>query len=87
MAVPEGGSRQYPAVMLATGDHDDRVVPLHSYKLIAQMQHMLTAAPESAQRNPLLLRVEVGQGVGVGGRWSTVRTLDTMVLDAEAIMD
>jgi len=41
VAAPEGGSRQYPAVILATGDHDDRVVPLHTLKLVATLQHEL----------------------------------------------
>lgn len=58
--VPGG---QYPAVLLTTGSHDDRVVPLHSHKLIAQLQHALAG---EGQRNPLLERVEVRAGHGAG---------------------
>jgi prolyl oligopeptidase len=63
----QAGSRQYPAMMLATGDHDDRVVPLHSYKLVSQLQHALGMGESSPQRNPLLIRIEVAApGGGVG---------------------
>jgi len=36
------------------GDHDDRVVPLHSHKLTATLQHTLTGSPDSPQTNPLV---------------------------------
>jgi len=45
-------------VQLTTGDHDDRVVPLHSYKLIAELQHTLGQS-DTLQRNPLIIRIDV----------------------------
>ncbi|GLC56852.1 hypothetical protein PLESTB_001156200 [Pleodorina starrii] len=67
--VPAGGSRQYPAMLFATGDHDDRVVPLHSLKMLATLQYQLAgqgAGQGAAQRNPLVARVEVNAGHGAG---------------------
>ncbi|KAG0144673.1 hypothetical protein CROQUDRAFT_47007 [Cronartium quercuum f. sp. fusiforme G11] len=52
---------KYPPTMLLTADHDDRVVPLHSFKLAAQLQHSLPQNP-----NPLLLRVDLKAGHGAG---------------------
>ncbi|KAJ3077267.1 hypothetical protein HDU98_004229 [Podochytrium sp. JEL0797] len=57
--VPTGGA--FPAVLIITGDHDDRVVPLHSMKLAATMQHNLG---DSA--NPIMMRINTKAGHGAG---------------------
>ena len=44
------------------------MVPLHSYKMIATLQHTLAGYPDSPQRNPLLLRVDHNAGHGGGER-------------------
>lgn len=50
----------YPATMVLTGDHDDRVVPAHSFKFAATLQ-------ENAQgSNPALIRIDVNAGHGAG---------------------
>ena len=64
--APPANGGQYPAILLTTGDHDDRVVPLHTHKLLAQMQYVLSGGKGSVQRNPLLARVEVRAGHGAG---------------------
>ena len=64
--APAGGTRQYPAMMITTGDHDDRVVPLHSHKLTATLQHVLAGHEDSPQRNPLITRIDVRAGHGAG---------------------
>jgi prolyl oligopeptidase len=53
--------KHYPAVLLTTGDHDDRVVPLHSYKFISQLQSQL-----GASTNPMMIRVDENTGHGAG---------------------
>ena len=50
----------YPATLIMTGDHDDRVFPAHSFKFAAAMQH------SDPQGNPILLRVETRAGHGQG---------------------
>ncbi|MGO2331492.1 MAG: prolyl oligopeptidase family serine peptidase [Pseudoalteromonas nigrifaciens] len=50
----------YPATMITTGDHDDRVVPSHSFKFAAQLQ------AKQAGANPTLIRIETNAGHGAG---------------------
>ncbi len=51
---------RYPATLISTADHDDRVVPLHSYKFAATLQ-----AAQDADA-PILLRVDSSAGHGAG---------------------
>lgn len=55
---------KYPSIYCLTADHDDRVVPAHSYKYMAQMQYANPQAP--AQNRPALLRVERNAGHSAG---------------------
>lgn len=50
----------YPAVMVTTADHDDRVVPAHSFKYIATLQE------NQRGTNPVLIRIDVKAGHGAG---------------------
>lgn len=51
---------KYPATLVSTGDHDDRVVPAHSFKFAAQLQ------AKQAGDNPVLIRIETNAGHGAG---------------------
>ena len=56
--VKEGTS--YPATLVTTGDHDDRVVPAHSFKFAAELQE------KQAGESPVLIRIETNAGHGAG---------------------
>lgn len=51
---------KYPATMVTTGDHDDRVVPAHSFKFAATLQEIQSGP------NPVLIRIGVNAGHGAG---------------------
>jgi len=50
----------YPATLVTTGDHDDRVVPAHSFKFAAELQ------AKQKGNNPTLIRIETKAGHGAG---------------------
>ncbi|HHJ50347.1 MAG TPA: S9 family peptidase [Phaeodactylibacter sp.] len=50
----------YPATLIFTGDHDDRVVPAHSFKFAARLQEVQSCD------NPVLIRIETDAGHGAG---------------------
>jgi prolyl oligopeptidase len=50
----------YPATMVFTGDHDDRVVPAHSFKFAAELQQAQSCS------KPTLIRIETNAGHGAG---------------------
>jgi prolyl oligopeptidase len=51
---------KYPATLITTGDHDDRVVPAHSFKFAAELQD------KQSGENPTLIRIETNAGHGAG---------------------
>jgi prolyl oligopeptidase len=59
---------KYPATLITTADHDDRVVPAHSFKYAATLQQL--ASPE----NPVLIRIETKSGHGAS---SLTKQLET----------
>ncbi len=52
--------KKYPATLVTTADHDDRVVPGHSFKFISRLQEVQKG------ENPVLIRVDVNAGHGAG---------------------
>jgi prolyl oligopeptidase len=76
----------YPAILATTADHDDRVVPWHSYKWIARLQAAAQEQPDTL-RPPLLLRVDLraGHGAGKSVSQSIEETADILLFLKEII--
>ncbi|TDB66092.1 S9 family peptidase [Arundinibacter roseus] len=66
--IRQGG--QYPATLITTADHDDRVVPAHSFKYAAELQ----AKAGASSTNPLLIRIDTNSGHGAS---NTKKALET----------
>lgn len=62
---------KYPATLVITGDHDDRVVPAHSFKFAAALQHAQSGDA------PVLIRIETQAGHGAGK--PTAKLIDEVV--------
>lgn len=59
----------YPATMVTTADHDDRVIPAHSFKFISTLQE------KNAGNNPTLIRIDKDAGHGAGNSGKPVTKL------------
>ncbi|MBC7571542.1 MAG: S9 family peptidase [Spirosoma sp.] len=59
---------KYPATLITTADHDDRVVPAHSFKYAATLQENYKGA------NPVLIRVDVNSGHGASNTKKNIET-------------
>jgi prolyl oligopeptidase len=69
---------RYPATMVMTADHDDRVVPGHSFKFAAALQHAHAGDP------PVLIRIETSAGHGAGT--PTTKLIESAA-DAQAFLE
>jgi prolyl oligopeptidase len=58
--------KNYPATLVITSDHDDRVVPAHSFKYAATMQEMYKG------KNPMLIRIDTNSGHGMSNMMKSI---------------
>jgi prolyl oligopeptidase len=58
--------KNYPATLVITSDHDDRVVPAHSFKYTATMQEMYKG------KNPVLIRIDTNSGHGMSNMMKSI---------------
>jgi prolyl oligopeptidase len=58
--------KKYPATLVITSDHDDRVVPAHSFKYIATMQERYKG------KNPVLIRIDTNSGHGMSNMMKSI---------------
>jgi len=59
----------YPAMLITTADHDDRVVPAHSFKYVATLQEKYKGS------NPILIRIDTNSGHGASNTTKNIETL------------
>ena len=59
---------KYPATLITTADHDDRVVPAHSFKYAATLQE------KNASNNPMLIRIDTNSGHGASNTAKNIET-------------
>jgi len=60
---------KYPATLITTADHDDRVVPAHSFKYAATIQQ------KASRETPILIRIETQSGHGASSTTKQIEAL------------